>query len=85
MDVSIKVVAQYSHRLPISPDTKAGANERAGFIDASDTNTKKNMSKSIIAPITIPLKPLKPFVYTTTNITAISRAEANICTANIKG
>jgi hypothetical protein len=50
-------------------------NERAEFIGAPDTNAKKNMSKSITAPITIP-KPLKPFVKTKIKITAISKAEA---------
>ena len=67
------------------PNNKAGANKRAGFIDAPDINAKKNMSRSTIPPITNPPKPLKPFVYTTTNITAVSRAEANIYTPNIKG
>ena len=85
-DVPIKVAVQYSHRFStIPPDNKAGANERAGFIDAPDINAKKNMSKPTIAPITIPLKPLKPFVYTTIKITAISKAEANTSTPNIKG
>jgi hypothetical protein len=45
------------------PDNNGGANERGGFIDAPDTNAKNNMSKPTIAPITIPLKPLRPFVY----------------------
>ena len=54
MDVSIKVAVQYSHRFSTIPhDNKAGANERAGFIDAPDTRAKKKMSKPIIAPTTI--------------------------------
>jgi hypothetical protein len=85
MDVPIKVAVHYSQRFPITPDNKAGANERAGFIDVPDTNAKKNMSKPTIPSITIPLNPLRPFVYATTNITAISRAEVNISTPNIKG
>ena len=64
MDVPTKVAVQYSHRLStIPPDNKAGANERAGFIDAPDINAKKNMSKPTIPPITIPLKPLNPFIH----------------------
>jgi hypothetical protein len=63
----------------------AGANERAGFIDAPDMNAKKNMSKPTIPPIAIAPKPFSPFLCTTTKITAISRAEANTSTPNIKG
>jgi hypothetical protein len=39
-------------------DTKTGANERAGFIDAPDTNAKKNMSK-VIRTTVPPKKGLK--------------------------
>ncbi len=86
MDVPIKVAVQYSHRFStIPPDNKAGAKDLAGFIDAPDINAKKNMSKPTIPAITIPPKPLKPFVYTTTKITAINKAEANTSTPNIKG
>jgi len=77
IDVPIKVAVQYNYGLPITPDTKAGAKDLAGFIDAPDINSKKNMSKSTLAPITIPPKPLKPFVYTTTRFTATSKAEAH--------
>ena len=41
------------------------------------TKIKKNMSKLIIAPITITLKPLKPFYIRTNKTTAISKAEGN--------
>src|ERR671910_2543129 len=69
VDVPIKVAVQYSHKFVITPDNTAGASERAGFIEAPDMNAKKNMSRPTIPPITIPLKPLKPLVYTTTRIT----------------
>ena len=73
MDVLIKLAGQYGHRFyTILPDSKVGADYRAGFIDAPDINAKKNMSRPTMAPITIPLKPLRPFVKTLTNITAIS-------------
>jgi hypothetical protein len=67
-DVPIKVAVQYSQRFPITTDNRAGANERDGIIGAPDTNAKKNMSKPTIATITIPPKPLKPFVYVTTRV-----------------
>ena len=42
IDVPAKVAVQYNHRLLNMPDNKAGASERAGFIDAPDINAKKN-------------------------------------------
>ena len=75
-EVPIKVAVQYSHKFVITPDNTAGARERAGFIEAPDMNAKKNMSKPTIPPITIPLKPFRPFVYTTVRMTAINSAEA---------
>jgi hypothetical protein len=53
MDVPMKVAVQTSHRLStILPGNKARAKDFAGFIDAPEINAKKNMSKSIIVPIT---------------------------------
>ena len=85
VDVPIKVAVQYSHKFVITPDNTAGARERAGFIEAPDMNAKKNMSRPTIPPITIPLKPLKPLVYTTTRITVIKSPEASISMLNMKG
>jgi hypothetical protein len=67
VDVPIKVADQYSHKLPNTPETKAGANERAGFIDAPEINAKKKISKPTIPPIAIPPNPLNPLVYTILN------------------
>jgi hypothetical protein len=41
-------------------------------------NAKKNMSRPTIPPITTPLRPSKPLVYTTTKITAINSPNASI-------
>lgn len=76
MDVPIKVASHYSRRHSNTPDTKAGAKVRGGFTDSPDTNAKKSMSRPTIPPITIPPKPLKPFVYANTIFTATSKAEA---------
>jgi len=65
-EVPIKVAVQYSHKFVITPETTAGARERAGFIEAPDINAKKNISRPTIPPITIPLNPFRPLVYTTT-------------------
>jgi hypothetical protein len=62
IEIPINVADQYSHRLPNTPDIKAGANERAGFMDAPEINAKKKMSSPTIPPIAIPPKPLRPFV-----------------------
>jgi hypothetical protein len=85
VDVPIKVAVQYSHKFVITPDNTAGARERAGFIEAPDMNAKKNISKPSIPPITIPLKPFRPLVYTTTRITAINSPDANISILNMRG
>jgi hypothetical protein len=85
IEVPIKVALQYSHKLTNTPESTAGARERAGFIEAPDMNAKKNISRPTIPPITIPLKPFKPLVYTTTKITAIKRAEAKVSIPNIRG
>ena len=77
IDVPTKVADQYSHKLPNTPESNAGANERAGFIDAPEINAKKKISRPTIPPIAIPPKPLNPLVYTTINITAIRSADAN--------
>jgi hypothetical protein len=42
----------------IEPDSKAGANERAGFIEAPEIKEKKRISRPTIPPIAMPLKPL---------------------------
>jgi hypothetical protein len=85
VDVPIKVAVQYNHKFVITPETTAGARERAGFIEAPDINAKKNISRPTIPPITIPLKPLKPLVYTTTRITAIKSPDASISIPNMRG
>jgi hypothetical protein len=46
-----------------TPESKAGANERAGFIDAPEIKAKKKISKPTIPPMVIPLKPFKPLVW----------------------
>ncbi len=85
IDVPTNVADQYSHRLPITWDIKAGAKERAGFMEAPEIKPKKSMSRTTIPPTAIPPKPLKPFLRTTTNMTAISRAEASTSVPNTKG
>ena|SRR5215204_107753 len=85
IEVPIKVALQYSHKLTNTPENNAGANERAGFIEAPDMNAKKNISRPTIPPITIPLKPFKPLVYTTTRITVINSADASVSIPNIRG
>lgn len=62
IDVPANVALQYNHRLPTTPETKAGANERAGFIEAPDINARKNMSSPTIPPITSHPYPFNPFV-----------------------
>jgi hypothetical protein len=44
IDVPTNVALQYNHRLPRTPEARAGANERAGSIEAPDINARKNMS-----------------------------------------
>ena len=48
IDVPTKVADQYNHRFPNTPESNAGANERAGFIDAPEINafTKSTLSHS---------------------------------------
>jgi len=62
IEVPIKVAVQYNHKSPTEPDSKAGANDLAGFIDAPETNDKKRISSPTIPPIAIPLKPFSPLV-----------------------
>lgn len=57
-----KVADQYNHRSAIDPDTSAGANDLAGFIDAPEMKEKKKISSPTMPPIAIPPHPLKPFV-----------------------
>jgi hypothetical protein len=47
MDVPTKVA---DHRLPNIRDSKAGANERAGFIEAPEIKAKKKISNPTIPP-----------------------------------
>jgi hypothetical protein len=61
-EVPTNVAVQYNHRSVHTPESKAGANERAGFIDAPDINAKNKMSSPTIPPMTIPPNPFKPFV-----------------------
>ncbi len=60
IDVSMNVAVQYSHRFPSIPDNRAGANERAGFMDAPDINAKKKISKPTIPSIASQPKPFNP-------------------------
>ena len=62
IEVPIKVALQYSHKLTNTPESTAGARERAGFIETPDMNAKRNISRPTIPPITIPLKPFRPLV-----------------------
>ena len=39
--VPINVADQYNHKSPTEPDSKEGARERAGFIDAPEISAKK--------------------------------------------
>jgi hypothetical protein len=41
---SKNVAEKYSHKLANAPESRAGANERVGFIDASDIKPKKKIS-----------------------------------------
>ena len=80
-----KVADQYNHKSPSSPENIAGASERTGFIEAPEIKDRKKMSSPIMHPITIPPKPLNPFVCTTTIITPIRRAVAKTSTPKIRG
>ena len=61
-EVPTNVAVQYNHRLAHTPDNNAGANERAGFIDAPDIKAKNKISSPTITPIATPPNPFKPFV-----------------------
>ena len=50
----VNVAVQLSHKLFNTPDTTACARERAGFIEAPDMKTKKNISSPTMLPIAIP-------------------------------
>ena len=45
-----------------APETRAGAKERAGFIDAPDMNAKKKISSPTIPPIATPPNRFRPLV-----------------------
>ena len=67
------------------PVSKAGAKERAGFIEAPEIKDKKKISKPTMPPMASPLKPLNPPVCATTRITAIRRADAKTSVPKIMG
>ena len=46
----INVAVPYSHRLPRTPERRAGANDLAGFIDAPDMKARKKISRATIPP-----------------------------------
>ena len=46
-NASTKVAVQYSQRLEHTIDSNAGAKERARFMDATETKTKKNICPTI--------------------------------------
>ena len=54
IDVPTKVADQYSHRFPITWDIKAGAKERAGFMDAPQIGPANIASNNTTEPIAIP-------------------------------
>ena len=83
IDAPTKVAVQYNQRSDHTQDNIAGANDRAGFIDAPDKNAKKKISSPTIPPMTKGPKPHSPLVYTTNNITPISKAEAKTSIPNI--
>ena len=43
VELPMKVALQYSHKLPKTPDGRAGASDVAGFIDAPEMNARKNI------------------------------------------
>jgi hypothetical protein len=57
----MNVAVQYSHKLPRTPERRAGANDLAGFIDAPVMKARKKISRPIIPPITKPHEPLSFF------------------------
>ena len=61
-DVPMNVADQYSHKLFKTPETRAGAKERAGFIEAPDMNAKKKISSPTMPPIAIPPNRFSPLV-----------------------
>ena len=60
-EVPTNVAVQYNHRSVHTPDNNAGANERAGFIDAPDIKAKNKISNPTIPPIAIPSKSFQTF------------------------
>src|SRR6476620_3240973 len=53
IDVPKNVADQEGHRLFNTPETRAGAKERAGFIEAPDMNAKKKISNPTMPPIAV--------------------------------
>src|ERR1051326_2270972 len=66
IEVPTNVALQYSQRFTRVPDSNAGANDLAGFMDAPEIYARKKISNPTIPPIAIPLKPPSPLVQTTT-------------------
>jgi hypothetical protein len=60
IEVPIKIAYQYNHKLLILADNKAGANERAGFIEAPEIKDNKSISRPTIPPIANPPKSFPP-------------------------
>ena len=56
----MNVADQYSHKLFKTPETIAGAKERAGFIEARDMNAKKNIFNPTMPPIAMPPNRFSP-------------------------
>jgi hypothetical protein len=50
--------------------------ELVGFIAAPDMDSKKRIFKPTIPPISMPLNPFTPIIYTTSNVTTINKDEA---------
>ena len=61
MMVQIILTWQYNHRLPRTPKVRAGAKERAGFIEAPDVNARMKISNLMIPPMASPLYSRNPF------------------------
>jgi len=62
IELPTNVAVQYNQRLAIFPDNRAGAKERAGFIDAPEIKDKKKISSPTIPPMAMPPRPFNPLV-----------------------
>jgi hypothetical protein len=59
----MRVAVQYSHRLSRTLESRAGANDLSGFIDALEMNARKNISRP-----TIPSSDCSDFVRAITTV-----------------